>query len=222
MGEAINPAGWVGGDYVDTNGVSHPMLRAPDGAVTEFEVPGASGYYGAWVDGISGLNSTETIAGAYIEAPANVFHGYVRDPDGTITQIDVAGAGTGQMQGTLTSSINNAGWIVGSSVDTNSVNHGFLRSPDGTITTFDFPHAAQGTVGENINQEGAVVGNYYDGEGAAHGYVRSPKGKFTRFDCPGAGTGAGQGTIPMSNTVTGASTGYWLDANNVYHGFVRE
>jgi hypothetical protein len=50
--------------------------------------------------------------------------------------------------------------------------------------------------------------------------MRAPDGKFTEFDAPGAGTGAGQGTIPMSNNPAGANTGYWVDASGVYHGFL--
>ena len=40
-----------------------------------------------------------TIAGDYLDA-SNVYHGYVRAPDGAITKIDVPGAGTGPFQGT--------------------------------------------------------------------------------------------------------------------------
>src|SRR6516165_7757510 len=35
------------------------------------------------------------------------------------------------------------------------------------------------------------------------------------------GTGAGQGTFPVSNDMSKSVTGYYLDASNVFHGFVR-
>src|SRR5271165_985838 len=48
------------------------------------------------------------------------------------------------------------------------------------------------------------------------------------FDAPGAGTGTYQGTGCFAYTDcsvlinnSGAITGYYLDANNVYHGFLR-
>src|SRR5579863_10025802 len=41
------------------------------------------------------------------------------------------------------------------------------------------------------------------------------------FDVPGAGTGAGQGTIPYASNAGGAITGVWIDASGVSHGFVR-
>ena len=37
----------------------------------------------------------------------------------------------------------------------------------------------------------------------------------------GAGTGAGQGTLPESNNTPGAITGQFIDGNFVNHAFVR-
>ena len=51
--------------------------------------------------------------------------------------------------------------------------------------------------------------------------------KIITFDAPGAGTGPYQGTGCSVTDCTvlindeGTITGYYLDANNVYHGFVR-
>jgi hypothetical protein len=55
-----------------------------------------------------------------------------------------------------------------------------------------------------------------------HGFVRSPFGAITTFDVPGAGTAAGQGTLPATPNLFGAITGQDIDANNVHHGFVRK
>ncbi len=41
------------------------------------------------------------------------------------------------------------------------------------------------------------------------------------FDIKGAGTGAGQGTIPESINPAGVIVGQYIDAANAYHGFVR-
>lgn len=221
MGEAINPAGWIGGDYVDTDNVGHTFLRAPDGKITDFVVPGANAYYGAWVDGAAGINPAGAIAGSYLVGPSYVEHGYVRAPDGTITVFDVSGAGTGSFQGTNTSCINSEGAIVGNYVDPSGVNHGFLRAADGRITTFDFPGAAQtaglGTFGLDLNSAGEIVGYYFDADSVAHGFVLSANGKFTRFDAPGAVGG----TFPMTNNSAGAITGFYVDSSGVYHGFLR-
>ncbi|MGO9011920.1 MAG: hypothetical protein ACLQPN_17620 [Bryobacteraceae bacterium] len=231
MGEAISPSGWIGGDLL-SGIVWHTFVRAPHGAITEFTVPGAN--YGpggsVWVCGICGINPAGTVVGAYTDSSSTV-HGYVRDPQGTISQIDVTGAGTGShqgtyyLEGTYPECMNPAGAIAGNYIDTNGTNHGFLRAPDGTITTFDFPGAAtgpgQGTIGWDVDPGGTIVGSYYDVNSASHGFVRSPDGKFTAFDCPGAGTGPWQGTFPASNSETGAITGVCVDGAYVSHGFVR-
>ena len=46
------------------------------------------------------------------------------------------------------------------------------------------------------------------------------KPKFTKFDAPGAGTGAGQGTFPSGINNQG-TIGWYVDTNNVNHGFLR-
>jgi hypothetical protein len=83
----------------------------------------------------------------------------------------------------------------------------------------DYPGSA-GTIGL-INDVGEIAGWYWDANGLNHGFVRSPEGKFTSFDAPGAGTGAGQGTLPAGINDMGEIAGSYLDADNVYHGFLR-
>ncbi|MBA3914871.1 MAG: hypothetical protein H0X25_13700, partial [Acidobacteriales bacterium] len=96
------------------------------------------------------------------------------------------------------------------------------------ITTFSAPGAGtgdgQGTGGFGINPQGVVVGSYLDSGNVFHGYqcvsgCASPS-TFTTFNAPGAGTGAFQGTITFSINPFGMITGYYVDANNVAHGFV--
>jgi len=60
-----------------------------------------------------------------------------------------------------------------------------------------------------------------DANGVNHGFVRAPDGTITKFDVPGAGTSAGQGTIPFCNNPVDAITGNYIDANGVFHGFLR-
>jgi hypothetical protein len=52
--------------------------------------------------------------------------------------------------------------------------------------------------------------------------VRDRNGVLTEFDVPGAGTGLFQGTTVYNIAPNGAVAGYYLDSNNVFHGFVRE
>ena len=55
----------------------------------------------------------------------------------------------------------------------------------------------------------------------AAGEEGGAKATFTIFDPPDAGTGQFQGTFPTAISPATVITGYYLDANSVYHGFVR-
>jgi hypothetical protein len=105
-------------------------------------------------------------------------HGLLRAPDGSLTTIDVRGAGTGAYQGTFATNLNPATAITGYYTDAKNVNHGFLRAPDGTITTFEAPGAGkgsgQGTVPYCNNREGAITGWYLDENNLSHGFLWIP------------------------------------------------
>jgi hypothetical protein len=157
-------------------------------------------------------------------------HGFIRAPHGTSTTFDAPGAATPfPYYGTQPNSINPEGTITGYYLDANVVFHGFIRAPDGKITTFDAPGAGadpgdgDGTFPTAIIANGTVVGFFQDTSWLTHGFSRSPDGKFTTFDVPGAGTvvGSWQGTYPNDINQWGAITGLWVDANNVWHGFLR-
>ena len=80
----------------------HGFLRAPDGTFTSFDAPGAGmgPSQGTFVNTVDCLNPAGATTGDYLDA-SNVFHGFVRTPQGTITSFDVSGAGTGPFQGTV-------------------------------------------------------------------------------------------------------------------------
>ena len=57
----------------------------------------------------------------------------------------------------------------------------------------------------------------------SHGFVMDRRtGTFTTFDAPGAGTGPSQGTYPFGINAAGAISGWYVDASDVNHGFVRD
>jgi len=73
---------------------------------------------------------------------------------------------------------------------------------------------------------GAIAGIYSDANSVNHGFLRSPDGTLTTFDAPGAGTDSYEGTgcfsdCPVSLNDWGAITGVYIDANFVYHGYLR-
>src|SRR6266481_2375874 len=223
---AINPAGTISGRYADAGTAIHGFVRTRDGAIITFDAPGAGTGPRQGTRPFS-INPAGTSAGYYNDA-SGVFHGFLRTPDGAITTFDIPGAGTGPGQGTFAGNINPQEAIAGRYVDAGDVAHGFLRAPDGTITTFDAPNAGtgpgQGTfvfTGYLLNAAGAITAASLDASDVYHGVVRAPDGTVTTFDVPGAGTGPFQGTIPLSNNPVDASTGYYIDASNVTHSFLR-
>lgn len=227
----INDVGEIIGPYEDTSGnfVAHTFIRYPNGSFTTFAVPGSSQMAGQGTlpASSSGLTQWNAITGIYYDAN-NVFHGYLRYPDGTFVKFEAPGADTlDAFAGTTPGSINNLGATAGYYAAANGVYHAFLRSLDGSISDFDAPGADltpgdfNGTFPSQINDFGVIAGNYTDINGANHGFIRSASGKFTTFDVPGAGAGAFQGTVPYSNNIRNAITGNYVDANNVSHGFLR-
>src|SRR6266481_3403427 len=223
---AINPSGTIVGSYTDNIGRCHGYVRAASGTCTQIDAPDAgAGPFpqGTFPSNITpmGINPAGAIIGFYVDA-SSVQHGFVRAPNGIITEFDPTGSIF-----TDPNAINAVGAITGFYFDANFVGHGFLRAADGTITSFDAPGADHtpgsfnGTFGVGLTPNGGIEGVFVDVNGVLHGFVRSTDGTFTTYNAPGAGTGAGQGTLPESNNTPGAITGQFIDGNFVNHAFVR-
>jgi hypothetical protein len=90
-------------------------LRAPDGKITTFGVPGS-----LTIDPLA-INSANVITGYVL---TDTCHGFLRTRDGAITQFDPPGSFC-----TAPTEINSPGAIVGIYHDANGVQHGFLRLP---------------------------------------------------------------------------------------------
>src|SRR6266576_2855019 len=220
---AINPSGQIVGSYTDNIGRCHGYVRAASGTFTQIDAPDAgAGPFpqGTFPSNITpmGINPAGAIIGFYVDA-SSVQHGFVRAPNGIITEFDPTGSVF-----TDPNAINAVGAITGFYFDANFVGHGFLRATDGTITSFDAPGAGtgagQGTLPESNNTPGAITGQFIDGNFVNHAFVRSNQGIFSTFDVPGMGTGAGQGTIPVDNNDPGAIVGEAIDGGTVIHGFL--
>ena len=233
----INPAGAVTGLYQDAEGLYHGFMRAPDGTITTFEDPyaGTGNYQGTWPYSI---NPAGEITGFYFDTNS-VSHGFLLAPDlTTFTEIDAPGACSSgpscSYEGTFPESINPEGAVAGYYLDAGGVFHGFVRAPHGAITTFDAPGACSSGPScsmrapspVSINPEGAIAGYYLDASDVSHGFVRALDGRITTFDAPGAGSSGRYAPIrapcPTASTRRGTITGYYIDANNVYHGFLRD
>jgi hypothetical protein len=232
-GHSVNPAGLISAGYADSNYAWHGCIRDRDGNMFSYDPPdaGNGAYQGTYPAIFSGITPEGATIGEYLDAN-NVWHGYLRAPQGAITEFDYPNAGTGAGQGTGTSGIDPAGEIVGWYIDANNVFHGFLRAPDGTMTPVDVAGSGTGTYQGTyaaefmdafggINPAGTITGFYADDNSVYHSFLRTARGRITTFDVPGAGTGNWQGTLSVNITPDGATTGWYIDGNGVYHGFLR-
>jgi hypothetical protein len=201
-------------------------MRSSGGTFTAIDAPDAGtgafpqGTFPGSESGPYTINPAGAITGWYVDS-SNVQHGFVRTPDGAITEFDPPNSIY-----TFPYAINPAGAITGFYIDTTTGNYrGFLRAADG-ITAFDDPNAGsnggqgEGTYPGGITPSGMVSGNYQDSSDVNRGFV-GVLGSFTTFDPPGAGTGAFQGTFVGSSNNPGDITGDYVDASNAAHGFVR-
>jgi probable HAF family extracellular repeat protein len=169
-------------------------VKAAAYTFTEFDVPGAVGFTAAF-----GINDVGQIVGFYFDG-MNVGHGFLRDPSGSFTTIDVPGA----MQ-TSANGINNFGQIVG--------RPGYLLT-GGSFTTIDVPGETN-TSANGINSFGQIVGGTGSLISGGHGFLRDPSGSFTPIDVPGA-----TGTEAFGINDGGQIVGTELNASGEQHGFL--
>jgi hypothetical protein len=99
------------------------------------------------------------------------------------------------------------------------------QGPDGapvSFTAFNVP-GANDTIPYHVNDGGAIVGivDYVAG-GPTQGFLRNVNGEFITFSAPGDGLGSSQSTTPTSLNNKGQVTGWYVDANNGVHGFLRQ
>jgi hypothetical protein len=179
------------------------------------------------------INNFGAITGYYLDAN-NVFHGFVRSPEGKFTSFQAPGADTAaqDFNGTNPNAINDAGAITGVYFDAQSVAHGFLRTPEGGIATFD-PPGSTGTVPVALNLESDVVGYYVNQSGLFEAFLRRADGTFATWSDPNACNYSGNGpsgnlpfcggTAAFNIDVFGVVAGAYTDnsANAVHHGLIR-
>lgn len=221
----INGKGEITG-YYGTGGAVHGFLRDEDGKISAFDVPNAVAFEGTFAQSINPSGEITGLTGPIVPRCCGSQLGFLRHKDGTITTFEVPGS-----TATKAESINPSGEITGYYYDglpgSLGGEHGFLRHEDGTIVAFDVPGSGlYATQARSINPSGEITGFYYDAKNAqgsgVYGFLRHKDGKITTFDAPSAAAANFEGTFALSINPSGEITGYYYDANNVVHGFVRD
>ncbi len=148
----INDAGDIAGEYVPSGSDTpfHAYARIA-GTDLDIMIPGQTS------SEAHGLNNLDQVAGDYTTDGGFVFHGFIRQADGTLTfPIDYPGA-----VNTFVNGINDQGWIVGTYELADGHEHGFFLKLPNTFVSFDYP-AAGGTSLVGINNSGMISGRYLD------------------------------------------------------------
>lgn len=237
--QAINIMGAVVGFYINDANETHGFLRAWDGKITALDAPDAG--TGSAIDPATGsttffgtfpetINDFGEIGGYYIDV-SGIYHGFVRDPRGKITEFDAPGAGTNPGQGTRVNftcpSMNLQGTLADFIFDSKNANHGYLRTRNGKFTTLDAP-GMTGTIPSSINTEGVVSAICVDDIGNWHGCVRNRNDKWEVYEVyPPADVPWGNDwtfTTPEQINNFGVVTGYTVDPYPnqwILHGFTR-
>jgi hypothetical protein len=210
----INDAGTVVGIYLLTNTdpPSQAYLRASDGTITTFTVPGSTSVY-PW-----SINDLGEVTGTYSYDSGDQVGGFVRSPGGIVTTFTYSA-------GIVPLAINLAGTTTGWYGPPVGNFAGFVGGPNGTITPFSMPGTgAIDTLSMGLNNAGFIAGSYtvavsgspVPGPGEyMYGFVRSPQGVISSFGVPGASSTTAV-AINDSNVVTG-----WSDSTIDPGGFVR-
>ena len=152
FGEGITPQGAVVGTYIDNQMIQHGFLCLHNFSCLSFEHPPSLEF----LDGLV-ANSSGTVAGTlHVPNFQTTFReGYVGNP---ISGIFATFQYPGALQDTEAFGINASGEIVGSYLDTNSINHAFLREPNGAISNVDPPGYLSSAGATAINDSGAFTG----------------------------------------------------------------
>jgi hypothetical protein len=219
----VNRAGTVVGS--DGNGNAFVLNR---GHVTTFIPPGGTAAVAF------GINDRGIIVGQY--AVGNALPGFVRLPNGRYLTIN---APTGTNQNAVNvQGINNNGLIVGFYVGNDGQDHGFIatlrNARNGTIPAIPVADPVIPPVaGEpgatfvfsqilGINDHGLAVGYYGDSTTSQHGFFYNTRtGRYTFLDDPNVAFNNGIEVTQITGiTNSGEITGFYSDANAVFHGFV--
>jgi len=179
-----------------------------------------------------GINDHGTIVGQYTTSTA--MPGFIRVNGNSFITINApSGPNTVNAQG-----INNHGEVVGFYVGTDGQDHGFMANEktasNGTLTGTSIADPVIPNVpGEpgatfvfsqvlGINDHGIAVGYYGDSTTSQHGFVYNTNtGKYTFLDDPSEAFNNGVEVTQITGiTNSGEITGFYSDANGVFHGFV--
>jgi hypothetical protein len=222
MAFGVNSAGTV----VGTDGNGNAFVLPNGGSATTF-IPNGGTAAAAF-----GINEQGVIVGQYT-ATGGASPGFIMN-GATVTTINApSGPNVVNAQG-----INHSGLVVGFYVGTDGQDHGFTANASSAVNgmltgTPVADPVIPPVVGEpgatfmfsqilGINAHGIAVGYYGDSTMSQHGFLYDTStGKYTFLDDPDARFSNGVEVTQITGiNNSGEITGFYSDANGVFHGFV--
>ena len=206
--------GALSGNIVDETDVTHAF--SGDMAIT---FPGAVATYGDFV------NAAGAVVGSYVDADGAP-HGFIRNPDGSFTTIDVPEIPNLELL--FVNTITDFGVIGFRAKAVNDILRSYILLPDGALYEVQFPGSVN-TVVRNVNQDGSIIGYYDLPDERRNGFLGRPKTQpngegFGNIFSMHLSKGLNMLSVPLEPTVhmtarslalkTGATTVITLDAEN--------
>jgi uncharacterized membrane protein len=162
LSKGINNSGDIVGVFGGRNALLG-FIRKHDRTMITVAVPGAFATEPLAID------DEAAVAGTY-QDNAGVYHGFVRDPTGSIETFDAVL----YARKTQANAISNRGISAGYYIDQNNGVHGFVRALSGKVTPILLPDAGTITIAESVNIAGVVSGEYLGRDGVWRGFVLEP------------------------------------------------
>ncbi len=214
------------GTVVGTDGNGNAFTLSASGKLQTFVPPGSSSAVAFGINDKAMIVGQETVNG---QMP-----GFILSKGGSYTTVNApSGPNMVNAQG-----INNHGLVVGFYVGTDGQDHGFTASlskarhhtltgaavadpsipnvPGEPGATFVFSQIL------SVNDKGIAVGYYGDSTTSQHGFIYNTNtGQYTFLDDPSEAFSNGVEVTQITGiTNSGEITGFYSDANGVFHGFV--
>lgn len=222
---AINNAGQIVGNFVDSSGRFHGFRfdRATN-TFTTIDIAGAANTL------LFGINNNGQMVGSFGDSLSGLTRGFLMNGIGsTAIPFDVPGALSTQAFG-----INDLGQIVGGFASPNGdrISAFLLNGIGGSFTVIDIPGAVNFTTATGINNSGQIVGGFgeldlsFGGDTilSSHGFVlNTVGGPHITIDVETSPGEVAAVTVPLGINNLGDISGFFLNANDpaTDHGFLR-
>jgi hypothetical protein len=193
---AVNDAGAIAGDYVDSKGVQHAMILAGKKLTTvDHKDCVTSGGFSAGAIAFYGVNKTGAAAGWCTSTKTGLYQGFVYS-GGKFTAVNFP-----KSKGTQAIGINDKGDVVGLYLDSSSVQHGYVKR--GTKYTSIDVTGDTSTEAWGINNSGQITVFALSSVGSYESFLYNGK-TFKKVSDPNATTGTIARIVNNKGDVAGA------------------